>query len=238
VDGVIVDEQITDRRLGVSDPKLAALLDTARDVAGLPVGLLTHEPVDASRLAIIHELGVWGTIPFPLGASAWAGQFGVWVEAARRLRRRVDAGLVDAATGLYNADGLLRRAVEIDGDVRRRGGAVACAIFDFPEDAASAGQRVAVDVVAQVCRTAGRAADTFGRIGERDFAVVAPDADVEGVHLLVRRIADSVERAHGAAPGLRVGACGAIDLNEGTLTIPDMLSYAASRRAPLRSEQT
>jgi len=86
-------------------------------------------------------------------------------------------------TGLYNARGLERRARELAAQVDRRDASLACVVL-----ASQANGAALVDSLARALRAAARAADTVGRLGPREFAVLAPDTDAAGAVLLFRRV--------------------------------------------------
>lgn len=222
VDALVVDERLT--RAGHGSPEtVCRALAEASSAPCLPIVLLTHDPIPPAAVDALHLAGVWGVAWFPHGAQSWVTQLALWTRSARAARRQAEAGLVDASTGLYNARGLLQRAAEVDGAARRAGGALACAVFAVePPRAAQA--------VADACRRMGRTSDVFGRIGEQDFAVIAPGADASGVRSLVDRIAEALADATpGRPPAMRVGVCAVSDGRLAALSVGDMLAHAASR---------
>ena len=144
------------------------------------------------------------TMPGPLGRTqvldalrAWAD--GVWgqpldtEEFLLRLEGHVrgkldadaarDGGLLDLRTGLYNSRGLERRARELAAEVDRRDASLACVVLASETDGSAL-----VDSLARALRAAARAADTVGRLGAREFAVLAPDTDGDGAVKLFRRL--------------------------------------------------
>ncbi len=93
-------------------------------------------------------------------------------------------GLVDAATQLYNARGLARRAQELGAEARRRAAPLACVAFALEEDGGQAAERVT-----RVLREAARTSDAVGRIGPRQFAVIAPGTGTDAALRLAERLA-------------------------------------------------
>src|SRR5207253_1162487 len=81
-------------------------------------------------------------------------------------------GLVDHATQLYNGRGIARRARELGAEARRRSAPLACVAFAV--DAGEA-EGPSAETVARVLRATGRTSDALGRIGPREFVVLAPD---------------------------------------------------------------
>jgi PleD family two-component response regulator len=158
--------------------------------------------------AITPSTPIFLTLPGPLGRAQVldalrAGANGVWgqpldteeflLRVEGHIRAKLDAdaardgGLLDARTGLYNARGLERRARELAAQVDRRDASLACVVLAPPEDGSAL-----VDSLARALRAAARAADTVGRLGPREFAVLAPDTDGEGAVQLFRRLSGVV----------------------------------------------
>jgi GGDEF domain-containing protein len=243
IEAVIVDER--DLRASATPGGLGehALLRATRDLTGVPFLLLMPEATASVPLAETFAAGIWGLVPFPLGAPWWLHQLAVWVAAGRQSRERVDATTVDAATGLYNARGLRLRAHEIEGELRRRGGGIAAAVFDVAmadgPSFARTGEDPAFDprelaaTVAMATRRAKRAADAVAFIGAGDFALLAPHADADGARSLVRRVADVVRTELGRRIEARVGTFSVDEISESTVTVADMIDQAAGRRRRL-----
>jgi GGDEF domain-containing protein len=249
IEAVIVDERDLRPSPGDADLGEHALLRATRHMTGVPLLLLVPEASASAPLADTFAAGVWGLVPFPLGAPWWLHQLAVWIAAGRRSRERIDSTIVDATTGIYNARGLMLRAQEIEGELRRRGGGIAAAVFDVhAADAPAlgrAGHGLAIDhgelavTVALASRRAKRAADAVAFIGDGDFALLAPHADADGVRALVRRVADAVETERGCRVEARVGAFSVGEISESTVTVADMIASPTTvtsvpqNRAPL-----
>lgn len=192
-DAVIVDDsRWTLGRVGGEARDCIELLGALGAPPDVPVLVLARETPSGARVEALLAAGAWGVVPFPLGAPAWVAQLRVWTRAGAAARQRAEAGLVDAVTGLYNARGVERRALEIEAAVRRGSGAgaLACAAFSI-ETGAAADDGAAIRV-ADACRRVGRGSDVFGRLGGSEFVVIAPGADAPGVRAVVSRVADAV----------------------------------------------
>ena len=200
------------------------ILDSAlpeTDVLALCRALRVDPSITASTPILV-------TMPGPLGRTQVldalrAGANGVWgqpldtEEFLLRLEGHVrakldsdaarDGGLVDPRTGLYNARGLERRARELAAEVDRRDASLACVVLASETDGSTL-----VDPLARALRAAARGADTVGRLGAREFAVLAPDTDGDGAVKLFRRLSGALvgltARAGGrnAAPPLPLRA--------------------------------
>src|SRR5438445_9217251 len=172
--------------------------------------ILVTSPGPLVRAQVIDALraganGVWGQ---PLDTEEFLLRLEGHVRAKLDADAARDTGLLDPRTGLYNARGLERRARELAAQVDRRDASLAC-IAVAPRLDGSA----PVEYLARELRAVARAADTVGRLGPREFAVLAPDTDAAGAVRLFRRVgaalAAPVKRraiatAHGPL-GLRAG---------------------------------
>jgi PleD family two-component response regulator len=96
-------------------------------------------------------------------------------------------GLVDATTQLYNARGLARRVRELGAEARRRAAPLACVAFAVEEDAGQSAERVT-----RVLRQAARTSDAVGRIGPREFVVIAPGTGADAARQLAERLAEAL----------------------------------------------
>jgi len=147
--------------------------------------ILVTMPGPLARAQVIDALraganGVWGQ---PLDTEEFLLRLEGHVRAKLDADAARDGGLLDPRTGLYNARGLERRARELAAQVDRRDASLACVVL-----ASQANGAALVDSLARALRAAARAADTVGRLGPREFAVLAPDTDAAGAVLLFRRV--------------------------------------------------
>src|SRR3989442_13094928 len=163
--------------------------------------------------------------------------------AADRAR---EEGLVDSATGLYNRRGLARRVRDLASHAIRRRAPLACVVFapDLGSGEAPDGTAgrldAAIAAVALGLQQAGRASDAIGRLGPREFAVLAPDTDPGGALQLGTRLRGAIERA-GAGPPivdglkLRAGYHGVGDFHSARL---DPLALPAPATPALPARET
>src|SRR5207249_2217002 len=113
--------------------------------------------------------------------------------AADRAR---EEGLLDHQTGLYNTQGLERRARELASHVDRRGAALACVVL-APD--ATTDVDATIESLGRILRSVGRGSDTIGRVGRRELVVLAPyrielEHEADGHVGRGRRRTDGVER--------------------------------------------
>ncbi len=151
--------------------------------------ILVTSPGPLVRAQVIDALraganGVWGQ---PLDTEEFLLRLEGYVRAKLDADAARDGGLLDPRTGLYNARGLERRARELAAQVDRRDASLACVAL-----ASETNGSAAADSLARALRAAARAADTVGRLGPREFAVLAPDTDAAGAVRLFHRLGDEL----------------------------------------------
>jgi PleD family two-component response regulator len=166
-----------------------------------PIILTT--PGSATRQERLDALraGAWDLRSGPLDPEEFLLTLGAYVRAKLETDRIGAAGLVDHPSGLYNREGLERRAREIASQAQRQGFPVSCVALKLqgePQD------HVTGDDIAQALHASGRISDAIARVGKAEFAVFAPATDDAQAELLVTRLSSSVERAlPGAGSRLR-----------------------------------
>ena len=113
-----------------------------------------------------------------------------YVRAKREIDRVREESMVDAATGLYSPRGLTNRAREMGAEaVRRKVGMAAVAVTAqttglTSEDFAAA----VVEQMADILRRCSRLSDAIGRVGQSEFAIIAPATETDGVLRLLERL--------------------------------------------------
>lgn len=167
--------------------------------AGTPIILLTSgTPTRAQRLEA-YRAGAWELLSEPYDIDALMLKLDLFVRAKREADRTLESGLLDPATGVYNARGLARRAREIGADAARRRAGLACVAFAaIAEGTAAADAAVDLDslVVArlsEVCRQSARVSDAVGRLGRSEVVIIAPSTDAAGAERIVSRVRSLVE---------------------------------------------
>jgi GGDEF domain-containing protein len=159
-----------------------------------------------------------------------------------------EENLLDPGTGLYNMRGLSRRAHEIGADALRRRDALACVVLaPEPEDAGEGEpaeeeiQRIAEQVGRWFKRT-GRSSDAIGRLGNSEFAVIAPATTNEGALRLIQRLGSSIESTpipvRGGERSLRVraGYCAVSDFAESSVDAVELLLRATTALRDLKRD--
>jgi PleD family two-component response regulator len=235
-DLVILDAQMPDlhgfevcRQLR-ADPDLSATV---------PIIITTAGPSGRTQRLEAYRAGAWEFLGQPLDGESLLLKLQTFLAAKREADRQRADSLLDATSGLYNMRGLSRRAREIGSEVFRRHEALACVVF-APEldDGTPPPEPMAVRI-GQLLREFGRASDAIGRLGQSEFAVIAPRTELEGA----RRLLDRLERLFGShdIPGaeslrLRAGCCVMPDFAASTVDPIEMLLRATSALRQLSQE--
>jgi diguanylate cyclase (GGDEF)-like protein len=205
-DAIFIEAVLPD----MSGLELCRLLQEDPRVVGSTPMLLTtpHTPTREQRVAALRA-GAWECI----GRAADPEELVLKLEAYMRAKLDADhareEGLVDPGTGLYNRQGMARRAVELGSQAFRQRGALACVVFAVDlERTGAAGQAAAAAILqcVQVLKTAGRVSDVVGRLGATEFAVLAPATDEAGATKLAERLVAAIEStSERGQPAFRLG---------------------------------
>ena len=194
-DAIIIDVELADE----TGHELCCELRAQELVtASTPILLtLPKPPTRRDRLAALHA-GAWECLGEPLDAEEVLATLEAFVPAKRQSDQARAAGLLDEATGLYNARGLTRRAREWASYASRNDVPLACVVFE-PEPALEKGggapprsDPAVWHSIAQVLKSAGRRCDATGRVGPSGFAVVAPGTDSAQARRLAERLGAAI----------------------------------------------
>ena len=165
-----------------------------------PIILTTAGPaLRAQQLDALHA-GAWELRGDPLDMEELVLRLGVYVQGKLEAERLSAEGLIDRASGLYNAAGMARRSAELAAFTARAGLPLACAVFQPADGLLSSG---GADRLALAFRRAGRISDVLCRTGPAEFIVFAPATDETGAAGLVQRLQDAISRM--ASVKLRAG---------------------------------
>ena len=192
-----------------------ALRGDARANSATPILLLFAEPATrVQRLAALRA-GAWDCIAPPHDAEELILKASVYIRGKREADRTRTEGLLDPSTGLYNRQGLARRARELSSQAFRDHAAIACVALAIDLPGVDRGTDAESDIVEKgvhVLRATARRSDVIGRLGRAEFAVLAPGTDASGACRLAERLAGSLQTALGrsaaadlSARGLRFG---------------------------------
>jgi diguanylate cyclase (GGDEF)-like protein len=202
-----------------------------------PVLMITGGSVTRAERLEALGAGAWDILTHPVDPNELILRMETFIRAKHDSDRLRDEGLTDAATGFYNARGILKRAKEIGADAVRFDRALTCIAFGPQSFGAASGEsdtqlEEISQRVAAALRAVTRISDTVGRLGPGEFVVVAPGTDQGGAVRLADRVFEAVESAsqglsvidHDLLKQVRAGFC-AVQGSEPT-TAEDMLLKA------------
>ena len=244
-DAVILDSRMSDLdgadvcRMLRNDPRFGA---------AVPVFITTSGPADRAQALAAFEAGAWEFFSEPLDGEIILRKLENHVRAKREIDRVRDESLLDQITGLYNMRGLARRAREIAAEAVRHHNPLACVAFSTEYEVGvgdrPAGPDEAVLVASHlgaIFRRTGRTSDVIGRLGQSEFAIIAPATEARGARRLVERIQETLEATPLSVDGcprtlkLRAGYYAVSDFSEAAVDAVEMLLRAATA---LRSTRT
>lgn len=235
-DLVILDAQMPDlhgvdvcRQLR-ADPRFSATT---------PILITTAGPSGRAQRLEAYQAGAWEFFGQPLDGESLLLKLQTFLDAKLEADRFREDTLLDQRSGLYNMRGLSRRAREIGSEVFRRHQPLACVVFSAdpsPDPESELGDRISRMLCEQ-----GRTSDAIGRLGEEEFAVIAPGTEASGVVLLLERLERALAGVGGNGGGrlpLRAGYCAVPDFTTSAIDAVEMLLRATSTLRQLRAEGT
>ena len=242
-DIIILDAQMPDMhgfevcRSLRSDPRFSSTT---------PIVITTSGPSGRTQRLEAYRGGAWEFLGQPLDGEALLLRLATFLESKRQVDILREENLLDSGTGLYNMRGLARRAREIGADATRRREALACVVFapetelDGDDDSTSDEMARLSDQVGVVFRDAGRVSDAIGRLGDTEFAVIAPATGADGALRLVNRLGAAVEATRipvrGGERSVRVkaGYCAVPDFADAAVDATELLLRATTALRDLK----
>lgn len=244
-DLIILDAQMPDvhgfevcRQLR-ADPRFSATT---------PIIITTSGPSGRTQRLEAYQAGAWEFLGQPVDGEALLLKLATFLQCKREVDSLRDESLLDRGTGLYNMRGLARRAHEIGAEAFRRRDPLACVVLASEAEEDTAGdlpdeevQRVA-EQVGQLLKRVGRSSDAIGRLGESEFAVIAPATSAEGALRLVRRLGGTIEGSRipvrGGERSLRIqaGYCAVPDFAESPVDAVELLLRATTALRDLKRD--
>lgn len=218
VKGAELSRQIRDRGVGWS---------------ATPVMLISNSPWAREERLDALRGGAWDCFTLPMDGEELYLRVDAWVRAKLAADEVREQGLLDVLTGMYNAQGLLRRVSEVAANAARRRAPLGCVVIASEQNgvtATASGATVTTSLAARL-RAAGRASDTMGRLSETEFVILAPDTDDQGVELLARRLKRVIETPgdEGETPlHVRFGCYAVPDFHDASIAPSEMLIRAAA----------
>lgn len=196
----------------------------------------------AARLA-----GAWDRLGPPLDPDELLAIVGTFVQARLDADEARAQGLVDEATGLYNAQGITRRAREMATRAARRRAGIACVLLEpAPAPDAENGTNGIVEHIATTLKNTARRSDAVGRFGPQTFAIFAEDTNGRLARRVAERLADAILAAPSSkasdrpAPPLRLrGGCDGVPDQHSTPVDPlEMIQRAGLALTNARTDPT
>jgi diguanylate cyclase (GGDEF)-like protein len=165
-----------------------------------------HDPTREQRIEALRA-GAWECVGRSTDGAELVIKHHAYMRAKLDADRSRAEGLLDPSTGLYNRQGMARRAQELGSYAFREHGSLACVVLalDLEPDAVSMGDTAAAAILksVQALKSAGRLSDVFGRLGPTEFAVIAPSTDPAGALRLAERMVRAI-RESSTADGERL----------------------------------
>jgi diguanylate cyclase (GGDEF)-like protein len=211
----------------------------------VPLLVTMHErPPRAERLAALRA-GAWEVLAPPLDAEELILKLESYARAKFDSDRIRESGLLDARTGLYNANGLERRAAELGARAQRQRESLSCVILGViqPETVEDAAMARATEAMVAVLRRIARHSDVVGRIGQAEFAVLAPGTDAAQAVRLAERLADGFREAgvlsiNGSGSVKLLGGYDSVsDAQKTPLRGPELITHATAALARAKVER-
>lgn len=214
--------------------------------ASTPIVITTAGAASRSDRLEALRAGAWDYLSLPLDADGLILKLAVYVRARRELVRSREESLLDPATGLYNLRGLTRRAREIGAEAGRRHSPLACVAVSASNNALELVASGDLDAqtaaqVADVLRRTARASDAIGRIGNGEFAIIAPGTDRRGAQRLAERLREELESAELCVDGsdrrvkAKAGYSAVTNVAEGPVDAVELLLQAAAALRHVRT---
>jgi PleD family two-component response regulator len=213
-----------------------------------------------------YQAGIWDIFSAPFDAVELIAKLETYLSARRHAEQAWEFTHQDPATGLYNWNGLVARAMELIADARRSKRWTACVavgpahvessddVGESPRDPshepapdAASDMELAkrFDRLAAALHETTRDSDSAGILGTNDFLVLAPGTDEEGAAILARRLVEAINAGtslteDGGSSGLKfsAGYYSARDRTGGGLVAEDLLGRTMEAlRAAQRGEK-
>ncbi|CAN5897687.1 hypothetical protein BH23GEM9_BH23GEM9_31870 [soil metagenome] len=244
VDLLVIDRELRD----MSGVELCRQLRSQSLLpATAPIVMIAPSPWSRDEKLEALRSGAWDVCSVPMDSEELFLRVDAWVRAKLTADSARDQGLLDPDTGLYNAQGLLRRMSEIGATALRHGRSLACVVVsagaEQAGDRSTASRRAeTVKSVVEVLRAAGRASDSIGRLNPTEFVIVAPETDSGGALALAERLRAAMEAlpVNRAAPlDPHFGCYAVTDFRDESIAPTEMLVRAADalRSAELQGRQ-
>jgi len=218
-DLIMVDTRLPDMR-GVDVCR--ALRDDPHFPEETPIIFTSSGTPEREQRLEAFKAGAWEFVSQPLDSELLLLKLDAYMRGKRAVDRLRDESLLDQATGLYNMQGMVRRAREMSADAQRLHAPISCVAFTpvattTSDPAPAALTDIMIEHLGAIVRRTGRASDAIGRLGPSEFAIIAPATEEPGAIRMMERIEASLSDALTKPDGLAQR----VELRTGYCSIPD-----------------
>jgi len=230
VDLLVVDRQLRDTT-GIE--LCAGFREQGLLTADVPTIVISADPWARDQKLAAFRAGVWDVASLPWDAEELFLRMDAWVRGKLTADRARGQGLVDPATGFYNAQGVLRRISELAAGAarhRRPLGVVVLTRDGGGRSGDRAGAAAADREFAELLKGVRRASDAVGRLNGAQFVVLAPETDEEGVLGLAERLKEALAAIQaGETPlAMHFGCYAVPDFRDASIAPTELLVRAAA----------
>ena len=227
-DAIILDTALPD---GDASGLCRALRVDPDITASTPIFVTTAGPATRQQVSDALRAGANSVWADPIDTEEFLLRLDGQLQTKFAADRAREEGLLDHQTGLYNTQGLERRARELASHVDRRGAALACVVL-APD--ATTDVDATIESLGRILRSVGRGSDTIGRVGRRELVVLAPYTDAPAALRLAQRLLETAaELAGGDALGMRAGYDVGCDFRTSLRDPAELVTRARSALAAL-----
>jgi diguanylate cyclase (GGDEF)-like protein len=219
-------------------------------IAGAPLLVVSTDTISQEQRLATLRAGAWDCVPGPPDPEELLLKADLYVRSKLDADRAESVGLIDLVTGLYNRQGLARRARELGAHAFRTHDALACVALsvDFEavpgEHFSSEELRPTIIRCARALQAGGRPSDPIGRMAGTEFAVLAPATDAAGAQKLAERMTRTLQGATEQAdaqvrvPGVTAGYEAVSNLAYTPIGPVELLARATGALRQARSERS
>ncbi|HEY7861052.1 MAG TPA: response regulator, partial [Gemmatimonadaceae bacterium] len=244
-DLIMVDMRLPDMR-GVDVCR--ALRDDPHFPEETPIIFTSSGTPEREQRLEAFKAGAWEFVSQPLDSELLLLKLDAYMRGKRAVDRLRDESLLDQATGLYNMQGMVRRAREMSADAQRLHAPISCVAFTPVATATSDPvpaelTEIMIEHLGAIVRRTGRASDAIGRLGPTEFAIIAPATEEPGAIRMMERIEASLSEALTKPDGiaqrveLRTGYCSITDGARSAVDAVEMLLRANTALRHARDAQ-
>ncbi len=244
-DLIMVDMRLPDMR-GVD--VCHALRDDPHFPEETPIVFTSSGMPEREERVEAFKAGAWEIVSQPLDPEILLLKLDAFMRGKRAVDRLRDESLLDQATGLYNMQGMVRRAREMSADAQRLHAPISCVAFTpvattHTEPTPPAITEIMIERLGAIVRRTGRASDAIGRLGPTEFAIIAPATEEPGAIRMIARLesqlSDMLAQPDGIAQRveLRAGYCSVADGASSAVDAVEMLLRANTALREVRDAE-